>query len=316
MSFHQPTRDAANGKWRGILLEIGVPESFLHNRLGPCPFCGGTDRFRFDNKAGSGSFYCNQCEPGSGMTFVERFLGLEFRDAAARVDKILGNERVGQDAPSRPEMTAEQVRTALRETYAQTVAVQPGDLVHRYLETRGVEELIYPAALRFGAALRDGEGGVRPCMVAMVTGPDGAKPVTMHRTFLKPDGLGKAEMAAPRKLMPGTLPDGACVRLSSYTPGGPLGIAEGIETAMSASAIFQMPVWAAINSAMMAKWVPPDGCDDVAIFGDNDPKFGGQKAAYHLAHRLAVSGRHVTVHIPKLAGTDWNDEYRSEKCST
>jgi putative DNA primase/helicase len=143
-------------------------------------------------------------------------------------------------------------------------------------------------------------------MVAMVVGPDG-KPVSMHRTFLKPDGSGKAEMAAPRKLMPGELPEGACVRLCDYVPGGPLGIAEGIETAMSASALYEMPVWAAINSEILKKWTPPEGCEEVAVFGDNDAKFGGQAAAWALAHRLAVKGIRVTVHIPPIEGDDWND---------
>jgi putative DNA primase/helicase len=97
------------------------------------------------------------------------------------------------------------------------------------------------------------------------------------------------------------------VALSDYTS-GPLGIAEGIETAMGASAIFDLPVWAAISAGMMAKWVPPEGCDEVAIFGDNDPKFGGQSAAYTLAHRLATkSNIKVTIHIPETVGEDWND---------
>jgi len=144
-------------------------------------------------------------------------------------------------------------------------------------------------------------------MVAMVGVPGLAKFVSMHRTFLKPDGSGKAEMAAPRKLMAGELPDGACVMLSEYVPGGPLGIAEGIETAMSASALYDMPVWAAINTTLMSKWQPPEGCAEVAIFADNDQKLGGQAAAYGLGHRLSVKGIDVTVHVPGRIGADFND---------
>jgi putative DNA primase/helicase len=158
-------------------------------------------------------------------------------------------------------------------------------------------------ALRFAGALR--EGGVRPCMVATVTDPEG-NAVSVHRTFLRPDGLAKAEMEAPRKLMPGSLPEGSAVRLSDG-PSRVLGIAEGIEAALSASAIYDIPVWAAINATMMAKWTPPDWCEEVAIFGDNDPKFGGQAAAYTLAHKLAVRGLAVAMHIPTAAGADWND---------
>jgi putative DNA primase/helicase len=130
----------------------------------------------------------------------------------------------------------------------------------------------------------------------------------MHRTFLKPDGSGKAEMPSPRKLMAGELPDGACVMLSDWTGTGVLGIAEGIETALAAGQVWGLPVWAAINATNLAKWTPPEGCDEVAIFGDNDPKFAGQAAAFKLAHKLACKGLHVTVHIPPRVGTDWNDE--------
>lgn len=303
--FHEKTKDAARGKWKGILMTLGVSASALSGKHGPCPMCGGSDRFRFDNKDSAGTYYCNQCGAGDGIKLAIGILGSDYRDACARIDAIIGNVKL--DAPGRDtSMSAEDRQALLRRVYMETRPIEPGDAAHRYLASRGVEELVYPKSLRFHPAMKDGEGGVRPCMVALVTVPGQAKAVTMHRTFLKPDGSGKAEMASPRKLMPGELPDGACVALSDYH-GGPLGIAEGIETAMSASALYEMPVWAAINSNILAKWTPPEGCEEVAIFGDNDPKFGGQMAAYSLAHRLAVKGVHVTVHLPSTPGTDWND---------
>ena len=88
-----------------------------------------------------------------------------------------------------------------------------------------------------------------------------------------------------------------------------MGIAEGIETAMSASALYSLPVWAAINSSMLEKWLPPENCDEVVIFGDNDAKFGGQKSAYILAHKLAIKGFNTSVKIPDQAGFDWADIY-------
>ena len=308
MAFHEKTTHAARGKWKGILLQLGVPASALTGKHSACPMCGGKDRFRFDNVDQRGTFICGQCGAGDGMKLAQDFTGKSFPETAAAIDLIIGNIKPDTDKP-RSEMNDDQRRQALRALWAETQQVAPGDLADRYLTSRGLGELIYPKSLRFGASIRDGDGGVRPCMVAVVCGPD-LKPVTMHRTFLRPDGLAKAEMASPRKLMPGSLPDGACVQLCDYT-GGALGIAEGIETAMSASALYEMPVWAAINSAMLAKWVPPEGCEEVAVFGDNDPKFGGQAAAYSLAHRLGVKGIDVSVHIPPTPGTDWNDIWQS-----
>lgn len=304
MTFHSRTVDAAKGKWRGILLELGLPETALKDRHGPCPLCGGQDRFRWDNKDGKGTYICGQCGAGDGMKLAIEYTGKEYKVVAGLIDGMLGNLKV--EAP-KPDLSPEKRRDILRDTYRATQPIQLGDVAHKYLESRGVEELIYPDALRFAPRLKDGEGGVRPAMVAMVGVPGADKFVSMHRTFLKPDGSGKAEMAAPRKLMAGELPDGACVMLSEYAPGGPLGIAEGIETAMSASALFDMPVWAAINSTLLGKWQPPESCTEVAIFADNDRKLGGQSAAYALGHRLAVKGIAVTVHVPDRIGADFND---------
>lgn len=304
-TWHKNTLEAAKGKWKGILLTLGMPSEVLVDRHGACPLCGGKDRFRWDNKDGTGSYICNQCGAGDGMKLAMAYTNRGFPDLASDIDTMLGNLK--PDAVrSRPEMSDEQRRAILRETAAQTVKIAKGDLADRYLTLRGCGELHYPKTLRFAGKLRDGEGAIRPCLVATVQDADGNN-VTLHRTFLKPDGSGKADMACPRKLMPGSIPKGSAVRLSDYT-GGPLGIAEGIETALSAMRLFDMPVWAAINSTMMQAWAPPAGCTDIAIFADNDPKFGGQAAAYALAHRLSVSGLDVTVHLPSVAGRDWNDE--------
>ena len=316
MSYHEKTSIAAKGKWRGILLELGLPAECLTGRHGKCPLCASKDNFRWDNQDGRGTYICT-CGAGDGMKLAIEFTGQAFNDVAPRIDAMLGNLKP-EAAPVRPAVTEEDRKRIMRATWAETVPVEAGDLVHRYLESRHVAERIYPPALRFGPKLRDGEGGIRPCMVALVGvyGERNAKGAqvfqTMHRTFLRPDGRGKAEMEAPRKTMPGQIPDGACVMLSDWPGHGPIGIAEGIETALSASALFDVPVWAALNSAMLAKWFPPPGADEVIIFADNDKRFGGQAAAYSLAHRLKTKpdtrDMDVKVMVPALPGTDWNDE--------
>lgn len=316
MSYHEKTATAAKGKWRGILLELGLPADCLTGKHSKCPLCTSKDNFRWDNVDGRGTFICT-CGAGDGMKLAMEFTGEAFSQVAPRIDAMLGNIKPDTTQPKR-EMTEDDRKRLLRETAAATVPVQPGDLVDRYLATRRLDQPVYPGALRFGAALRDGEGGVRPCMVALVgvhgeTDAKGRqKYCSLHRTFLRPDGSGKAEMESPRKMMPGELLPGACVMLSDWPGSGPIGIAEGVETALAASAMFGIPVWAAISATMMAKWIPPEGADEVAIFADNDPKFGGHAAAYALAHRLAVKGIPVTVHVPNMPGTDWADEWAKE----
>jgi putative DNA primase/helicase len=306
--FHQSTTQAAKGNWRGILMALGMPETFLRNQHGPCPLCGGNDRFRWDNDGGRGTYYCNSCGPGDGMKLAMKFTGKSFAEIAAKIDSILGNVKL--DTPGKPATTEYDIRQALNGVWRVSKPVQPGDLVDRYLASRNLDDFVYPKTLRFAEKLRDGEGGIRPCMIALVGRYGQPKFDTIHRTFLRPDGLGKAEMASPRKLMPGQVPDGACVMLSEWTKSGTLGIAEGIETAMAASALFDIPVWAAVSSSMMKKWLPPPGCENIVIFGDNDKKYGGQAAAYHLAQRLAARNLPVEqVKIPQLPGEDWADEW-------
>jgi putative DNA primase/helicase len=304
MSYDQKTTLAARGKWRGILMDFGIPREALSGRHCPCPLCGGKDRFRWDNRDRTGSYICSKCGAGDGMKLAMAFTGDNFATVAGRVDAMLGN--IPADAIAlKPDLSEEDRRAMLRGVYAQTARAAPGDLVDRYLTVRGVGQTSYPKALRYGSRVMDGEGGVKPAMVAVVCGPDG-KPSTLHRTFLSHDGLAKAEMDSPRKLMPGPVPAGSAIHLSDYS-GGPLGIAEGIETALSATHLFEMPVWAAVNATMMAKWHPPDGCTEVAVFGDHDASYAGQAAAYALAARLAAKDIAVTVHIPPTSGQDWAD---------
>ena len=139
-------------------------------------------------------------------------------------------------------------------------------------------------------------------MIALVRDASG-KPATIHRTYL--DHGRKADIEQPRALMPGEIPDGACVHL--FEQSSHSGRAEGIETALAAAKLWDVPTWAALNSAMMAKWIPPAGVERVTVFGDNDKKFGGQASAFTLAHRLAVKGLEVDVRIPSTAGFDWAD---------
>ena len=231
------------------------------------------------------------------------YTGKKFADIASIIDRVVGNLKSEEPKPQLEECDR---REMLRNTYKATSEIVQDCLADKYFHKRGIGELVYPASLRFAEKLRDGEGGIRPAIVAMIGVHGEDKPVSMHRTFLAPSGMSKAEMKAPRKIMPGGLPDGSCVMLSDYH-GGPIGIAEGIETAMSASALYGIPVWAALNATMLSRWTPPKDADEVVVFGDNDAKFGGQMAAYRCAHRAAVKGYKTYVNIPSNVGEDWND---------
>jgi putative DNA primase/helicase len=89
---------AADGQWPRLLIELaGLKPEQLQNRHQSCPACGGTDRYRWDQDAGAGGWFCNQCGGkdhagggGNGMDLLLRVTGWDFATAARRVEAHLG----------------------------------------------------------------------------------------------------------------------------------------------------------------------------------------------------------------------------------
>ncbi|MDF3691456.1 primase-helicase zinc-binding domain-containing protein, partial [Enterobacter hormaechei] len=63
----------------------------IKNRHQACPVCGGSDRFRFDDREGRGTWYCNQCGAGDGLKLVEKVFGMNASEAAGKVNAVTGN---------------------------------------------------------------------------------------------------------------------------------------------------------------------------------------------------------------------------------
>jgi putative DNA primase/helicase len=299
-----PLKDRALGRWLGILPALGIRKSFLTGKHGPCPMCGGKDRWRWDNREGRGTWICSKCGAGDGIALVMQINGWKFREAAKQIETIIGS--VSTYEPKR-ERSDREKRDAMNKLWRSGKTIEANDPVGRYLARR-VGLTSFPSCLRTASDLRYQSDwpSFHPAMIAMVTGPDGA-PSILHRTYLTADGR-KASVDAPRRMMPGTVAKGSAIRLAP--PIDALGIAEGIETALSASALFGIPCWAAANAGMLAAWQPPPEVKRIIIFGDNDPGYEGQAAAYALARRLRSDKCTVEVHVPADSGADWNDVHR------
>lgn len=299
------TADEAVGRWPGILQTLGIDQSFLQNKHGPCPICAGKDRYRFDDKGGRGTFICSHCGSGDGFRLLQEVLGISFSEAAKQIDRIVSTVPAGPIAAERTD--ASKIR-ALTQVWETSKAVTRGDPVWLYLNRRLGLDLI-PADLRFHPGLRytDEDGcdlGQFPAMVAKIRYPDGVG-ASIHRTYLTMDGH-KAQVEQPKKIMNGKPLKTGCVRLGAA--GLTLGIAEGIETALAASHRFGVPVWAATNAVLLESWLPPAGVERVLIAADNDASFTGQAAAFGLARRLVQKGLDVEVHFPEQVGKDFADE--------
>ena len=81
------------------------------------------------------------------------------------------------------------------------------------------------------------------------------------------------------------------IRLAAATE--TLGLAEGVETALSAMQLSGVPTWSCVGARRMAKITIPPGVRTVHIFADNDAP--GQAAAEDAAKRFSREG--MTVHI-------------------
>jgi putative DNA primase/helicase len=261
--------------------------------------CGGKDRFRFDDKDGSGSFYCNGCGPGTGIVLVQRVNGWTFKQAADAVDGVLGDLRIARPEPAQPrqadpERRRRDLEAVLRDATERRVVVD-------YIASRGLH--VAPAVMYGHPALpyHDTTGrlvGRFPAVVMPVHGPDGDLR-SVHRIYV-------ADVEPRKKLMaPVEKVSGGAIRL--FDPGDTLGIAEGPETAIAAYQRDGVPTWAGISSTILEAFQPPAGVRCVVVFGDNDLSFEGQRAAYSLARRLVREGYGVDVRIPPKPNTDWLD---------
>lgn len=115
-------RDAACDHWPQILSQLGVDETFLQNRHGPCPGCGGRDRFRFDDKDGRGGWICGgggDTQAGDGFALLMHLHGWDFPKAAAEVAVVLGITATGTPRPQQPSRR-ELEREAIRHMVAGT----------------------------------------------------------------------------------------------------------------------------------------------------------------------------------------------------
>jgi hypothetical protein len=99
-----PVRQRAKGRWRDILPQLGIAVPATAEKKGPCPACGGKDRFRFDDKNGSGSWFCNQCEPqsGNGFYLVMSVKGVDMKEAQQLVEDTLILLDNGHAKPEEP----------------------------------------------------------------------------------------------------------------------------------------------------------------------------------------------------------------------
>jgi putative DNA primase/helicase len=275
--------DAAAGRWPQLLMELGglTPDQ-LENRHQPCPNCGGTDRYRWDNDDGPGGWFCNQCGgkdfmggAGSGMDLLMRVTGWDFKQATTRLEQHLGMEPKARK-PKRP---------------ARTPDTPPPDAAPPALG-RAVAQWCYRDA-----------SGQQLFWIQRLDQPDGKK-LFIHRTWI--DGAWhypsrkdpfSSEWPSPRPLY--RLPDLA------DRPGASVIVCEGEKSADAAAQLF--PDHACIawcggtGGVATADWSALEG-RTVTLWPDADA--AGRQCMAKLATRLQQLGATVSIYKPPAAAPD------------
>jgi putative DNA primase/helicase len=297
-------KERAKGRWRGILLGAGVGPDYLTGKQSPCPMCGGKDRFHFSDYQGRGGWYCNPCGGGDGFKLLMLLHGVDFAGACRIVEREIGAAPLALPKPDDDRGR----RQRLKAIWARGKPLDGQDTASRYLEARKIRRLPAANSVRFLSNLDYWDGKLRlffPAMVARVVAPDDSA-ATLHRTYLVEPGV-KAPVDKCKLLMPGRVPAGGAVRLAPCED--VLGIAEGIETALSASELSGLPVWACLTAGALVKWTPPPGVRRIVIFGDADASFCGQNVAYGLAYKLTTMYKalKVEVEFPPIGFKDYNE---------
>lgn len=305
------TADAARGRWAEIFEYYGLPPiTGGKHYQGECPLCGDKGKFRIDDKDGNGTFIC-KCASGTGFKLLELTQGKSFPVLADEIDKLLGNTRQQEySRPAQSDIAAKRERFIRH--YSGMVALKD-TTASQYLQERGV--FILPADYsRFcDAQPVKGHSKIYQAIWSLATDTKG-QPCYLHRTYL--DGSRKADVN-PVKKMDSLQDDNylkhtKSVAIRLFPVDSTLGIAEGIETALSCKQVYGINTWASMNATFMEKFIAPKGVKTLVIFADYDKRSAtGHKAAFDCAHSNLNSNNDVEkVRVLWCDCGDFNDLIR------
>lgn len=216
--------------------------------------------------------------------------------------------------PPRPSARQDEQRqheglaTRWRDFFRSCSPITRDSIAARYLTGRGCRLPPRDGHLRWHAGAWHWPTQQRlPAMVALISEAATGAPLSLHFTFVKPDGSGKADLERPKLLLPKHRKAGGVIRLwpdTAVTAG--LLIAEGIETALTAARAYT-PCWCCVDAGNLAAFPVLPAIENLLIAVDRDA--AGLKAAEACAQRWADAGREVGLVEPSVDGADLNDEF-------
>lgn len=284
----------ACGHWPRILPALGV--TVIKNRHQACPVCGGSDRFRFDDKEGRGTWFCNQCGAGDGLKLVEKVFGVTPSEAAGKVNAVTGNlSPVAPEVIAAAEAETVADRKAAAELTVKLMEKTRPATGNAYLTRKGFpdRECLTLTAMQKtgGVTYRAGD------LVVPLYDDSGA---LVNLQLINADGL--------KRTLKGGQVKGACHILDGKKETGKrLWIAEGYATALTVHHLTGETVMVALSSvnllslASLARHKYP-ACR-IVIAADRDLSGDGQTKA-----AAAADTCEGVIALPPVFG-DWNDAF-------
>lgn len=281
-------------------------------RPGNCPIHGGHDSASYNME--SGAFCCHNpacgAHGGDVLDFHRQLHGLEFVQAARDLGAWIEDEQAPTriepakpvprpPAPRAREPLPEYARSLLRGS--ESLQGTPGET---YLRRRGCATPPPDGDLRYHPHVWHSPTRTYwPALLAIITDAVTGEQMGVHRTYLAPDGSGKAPIEPPRMVLGPK--QGGVIRLwPDEAVDIALGIGEGIESCLSLAWVMR-PTWAAIDAGNLAAFPVLAGVQSLTIATDHDP--AGIAGAKACAERWTAAGREVRLVVPPLPGHDLND---------
>jgi CHC2 zinc finger/Toprim domain len=269
---------------RGIKLRGRGPE-----RCGPCPVCGGRDRFSINVK--KQLFNCRGCGRGGDvLDLIQHLDGVDFVTAR----RIAGCDEARPVIKPRPKPKIPEEDNGARALAIWRETDVLGPLALSYFERRKLGALLpLDHVIRFHPACPFNGGGNRcPCVVALYRNIVTNAPQAIHRTALGDGGIKLGCLTYGPT-------GGAAIKLSDDTDVEQgLTIGEGIETTMAGMLLGFRPAWATGCAGSVANFPVLAGVEALTILVDNDKpdhsgRQAGQAAATACWRNWVAAGREV-----------------------
>jgi putative DNA primase/helicase len=275
------------GKEGQILSKYGL--YVTGNRHIDCPICESKKSFRIHESEHGVSWIC-KCGYGSVIDLIMSMECKTFAEVCREIDEEYGNK--SNFTPKTQRSPEKKFKSLPRIEKTQ---------VESYLFSRGITKLP-EHSVRYSEEYHKEAGETFGVMYAIAS-DERMKPAQVHLTYLK-DGRKAGDPC--RKMFAVTKAQNIAVKL--FSSGSFLGIAEGIETALSAAQRDNVPVWATLNTSLMKRFRAPAGVKTLCIYADNDSHGAGLAAAFDCGNKNLLSKNDVSavlIRWPKCG--DWND---------